>query len=135
MPALAAAGGAWGAYQIVRGVDAFKQLYDVSNREGVVLSDHARAGGPGNSGAPNFRGQGYRDPRLLALTGPNGAGIGPAGAAAIAPSMSLGKGEIRIVVDAKPGSTAAVVGVQDMPAARLSVGNTNPAGYATGGPR
>lgn len=136
VPALAAASGAWGAYQIGRLGMSLKDLYDASTREGVVLSAHTRDGmGAGSSSVPNVRGQGYRDPRLLALTGPAGAGVGAGGAAVIAPSMSLGKGEIRIVVDAKPGSTAAVVGVQDMPAARLSVGNTNPAGYATGGPR
>lgn len=137
LPALAAAGGAWGAYQVGRLGMSLKGLYDASTREGVVLSAHTRAGmGAGSSSVPNVRGQGYRDPRLLALTGPAGAGVGSGGAAAIAPAMSLGSGRLDVAVRVTDDRITTSTSVaQPMPQIRINAGSTNPAGYATGGPR
>lgn len=135
VPALAAAGGAWGAYQVGRLGMSLKDLYDASTREGVVLSAHTRAGMGAGTGVPNVRGQGYRDPRLLALTGPAGAGVGSGGAAAIAPAMSLGSGRLDVAVRVTDDRITTSTSVaQPMPQIRINTGNTNPAGYA-GGPR
>jgi hypothetical protein len=78
----------------------------------------------------NHRGMGYRDPRLLGMTGP-GAGLGSASEAiAAAGNNALGTGSLDVNVRVTDERTTATTSVaRPMSLVRINPGNTNPAGY------
>jgi len=138
-PALAAAAaGSYAGYEVWQLGSAVSDWYGATHRQGVTLSAESRArlAMMNGTGPDNWRGKGYRDPRMLGMTAPPGGPGSAADAIAAVGAVNLGSGALDVnvrVTDERASATTTVA--KPLRLVRINAGDTNPAGYALGGAR